>query len=245
MVFNFSVSKSSGVHFCRKRGLHLGPEIEMDGRKIRIENQVRFLVILFDRKSTFVTRKIFTERCERALNILKVLSNTSWRADRLSLQRIYRAAILSKLDYGSAIYGSARKSGLEKLYPIHHSALRLCSGAFRTSPSSRLYVYCYEPPLEIRPQILSLHYYLRILSNTRHPCHGFQLRPFLQRLQQGIPSSVPTVFTRMHNLMKDFNLHKVPISQQMSFLPPWKDPEFNYWNTFGSIDKSKTSDTIF
>ncbi|GBN98431.1 hypothetical protein AVEN_242027-1 [Araneus ventricosus] len=152
----------------------------MDGRIIQIENEARFLGILFDRKLTFLSHvKYLRKRCERALNILKVFSNTLWGADRLSLQRIYRAAILSKLDYGSAIYGSARKSILEKLDPIHHSALRLCSGAFRTSPTSSLYVDCYEPPLEIRRQILSLHYYLRISSNTRHPCHGFQLRLFL------------------------------------------------------------------
>ncbi|GBM99468.1 putative RNA-directed DNA polymerase from transposon X-element, partial [Araneus ventricosus] len=244
--FNFSASKSSGVHFCRKRGLHLDPEIEMDGRIIQIENQVRFLGILFDRKLTFLSHvKCLRKRCERALNILKVLSNTSWGADRLSLQRIYRATILSKLDYGSAIYGSARNSVLKKLDPIHHSALRLCSGAFRTSPTSSLYVDCYEPPLEIRRQMLSLHYYLRMSSNTRHPCHGFQLRPFLHRLQQARPSSVPTFFTRMHNLMKDFNLHEVPISLQPSFLPPWKDSEFKYLNPFGSFDKSNTSDTIF
>ncbi|GBN25040.1 putative RNA-directed DNA polymerase from transposon X-element, partial [Araneus ventricosus] len=244
--FNFSASKSSGVHFCRKRGLHLDPEIEMDGRIIQIENQVRFLGILFDRKLTFLSHvKCLRKRCERALNILKVLSNTSWGADRLSLQRIYRATILSKLDYGSAIYGSARNSVLKKLDPIHHSALRLCSGAFRTSPTSSLYVDCYEPPLEIRRQMLSLHYYLRISSNTRHPCHGFHLRPFLHRLQQARPSSVPTFFTRMHNLMKDFNLHEVPISLQPSFLPPWKDSEFKYLNPFGSFDKSNTSDTIF
>ncbi|GBL78389.1 hypothetical protein AVEN_42906-1 [Araneus ventricosus] len=49
----------------------------------------------------------------------------------------------------------------------------------------------------------------------------------------------------MHNLMKDFNLHKVPISQQTSFLPPWKDSEFKYLNPFGSFDKSNAPDTIF
>ncbi|GBL87506.1 hypothetical protein AVEN_165128-1 [Araneus ventricosus] len=65
---------------------------------------------------------------------MKVLSNTSWEASRTSLLRVDRASILSKMDYGCVIYGSARQSVLKKLDPIHHSALRLCSGAFRTSP---------------------------------------------------------------------------------------------------------------
>ncbi|GBL89715.1 hypothetical protein AVEN_121880-1, partial [Araneus ventricosus] len=65
---------------------------------------------------------------------MKVLTNTSWGASRTSLLRVYRAAILSIMDYGCMIYGPARQNVLKKLDPIHHSALRLCSGAFRTSP---------------------------------------------------------------------------------------------------------------
>ncbi|GBN39931.1 hypothetical protein AVEN_21766-1 [Araneus ventricosus] len=79
------------------------------------------------------------EKCEKSLNILKVLSTTAWGADSPSMLRIYKATILSKLDYGCQIYGSARKSILQKLDPIHHAALRLYSGAFRTSPVQSLY----------------------------------------------------------------------------------------------------------
>ncbi|GFQ98277.1 uncharacterized protein TNCT_261311 [Trichonephila clavata] len=47
---------------------------------------------------------------------------------------LYRALIRSKLDYGSVIYSSACKSLLKILDPVHHQGLRLCLGAFRTSP---------------------------------------------------------------------------------------------------------------
>ncbi|CAL1276548.1 unnamed protein product, partial [Larinioides sclopetarius] len=49
---------------------------------------------------------------DKALNILKVLSNASWGASRASLLQVYRAAILSKMDYGCIIYGSAQQSVL-------------------------------------------------------------------------------------------------------------------------------------
>ncbi|GFQ84537.1 uncharacterized protein TNCT_212771 [Trichonephila clavata] len=39
-------------------------------------------------------------RSAKALNILKVLANTRWGADRTSLLRLYRALIRSKLDCG-------------------------------------------------------------------------------------------------------------------------------------------------
>ncbi|XP_023219418.1 uncharacterized protein LOC111621494 [Centruroides sculpturatus] len=42
--------------------------------------------------------------------------------------------VCSKLDYGCIVYGSARESTLRMLDAIHHQVLRLCTGAYRTSP---------------------------------------------------------------------------------------------------------------
>ncbi|GFX32477.1 putative RNA-directed DNA polymerase from transposon X-element [Trichonephila clavipes] len=106
-------------------------------------------------------------KCERSLNILKVLSNTLWRADRVSLLRVYQALILSRLDYDCVVYGSARASVLRRLDTIHHSALRIISGAFRTAPVTSLYVVCHQPPLELRQ--LSANYFIRVMSVLSHP----------------------------------------------------------------------------
>ncbi|GFQ84185.1 solute carrier family 35 member B1 [Trichonephila clavata] len=92
-------------------------------------------------------------RSAKALNILKVLANTRWGADRTSLLRLYRALIRSKLDYGSVVYSSACKSLLKILDPVHHQGLRLCLGAFCTSPVESLYAEAYEPPLDLRRKI--------------------------------------------------------------------------------------------
>jgi len=46
----------------------------------------------------------------------------------------------SKLDYGCIVYGSACGSYLRMLDPIQNHALRLCLGAYRTSPASSLCV---------------------------------------------------------------------------------------------------------
>ena len=75
----------------------------------------------------------------KALDVLKVLSNTNWGGDRFVLLNLYRSLVRSKLDYGSIVYGSARKSYLKCLDTIHHQGLRLALGAFRTSPVESLY----------------------------------------------------------------------------------------------------------
>ena len=55
----------------------------------------------------------------------------------------------SKLDYGAIVYGSVRKSYLRMLDPIQNQALRLCLGAFRTSPATSLHVEANEMPMEL------------------------------------------------------------------------------------------------
>jgi len=58
--------------------------------------------------------------------------------------------------YGCIVYGSARSSYLRVLDPVQNHALRLCLGAYRTSPSSSLCVLANEPPIYVRRQKLSI-----------------------------------------------------------------------------------------
>ncbi|GBN90270.1 putative RNA-directed DNA polymerase from transposon BS [Araneus ventricosus] len=128
-----SPGKSRCVHFCRKWSLHPDPAIQIRDTNIPVVEEVRFLGVTFDRKLTFLPHVLnLRKRCEKSLNILKVLSTTTWGADRPSLFRIYQSVILSRIDYGCQVYGSARSSVLRHLDTVHHSALRICSGAFRT-----------------------------------------------------------------------------------------------------------------
>ena len=52
------------------------------------------------------------------------------------------------------------------LDPIHHQGLRLALGAFRTSPTARLYVEADELSLNTRREKLSLQYAIRIAENN-------------------------------------------------------------------------------
>ncbi len=50
------------------------------------------------------------------------------------------ALIRSVLDYGCVVFGSAAQSQLKKLDVVQAQALRLCCGAFKTTPVSALQV---------------------------------------------------------------------------------------------------------
>ncbi|GBN35890.1 putative RNA-directed DNA polymerase from transposon X-element, partial [Araneus ventricosus] len=186
-----SPEKSRCVHFCRKRNVHLDPVIHVQNVAIPIVDDIRFLGVIFDRKLTFLPHILhLRKKCERSLNILKVLSRTSWGADRTSLLRIYQAVILSSMDYGCMVYGSARATVLRRLNTIHHSALRICSGAFRTSPVESLYVFCHQLPLHMRRQKISALHFFRAQSVPRHPISQLTLPAFLHRLYAARPSHI-------------------------------------------------------
>ncbi|GFV23513.1 probable RNA-directed DNA polymerase from transposon X-element [Trichonephila clavipes] len=80
-----SARKSCCVHFCRKRGIHPDPEIRIRDVQIPVVPDVRFLGVIFERQLSFLSHILhLRKRCEKSLNLLKVLSNTSWGADRTS-----------------------------------------------------------------------------------------------------------------------------------------------------------------
>ena len=139
--FKFSPSKTVCMHFCRLRKLHPEPSLTLNGSPIPVVEETKFLGVIFDRKLSFISHiRYLKEKCTKALNLLRVIAHTTWGADQQSLLHLYRSLIRSKLDYGCVVYGSARRSYLQMLDPIQNHALRLCLGAFRTSPSSSLCV---------------------------------------------------------------------------------------------------------
>ena len=109
--------------------------------------------------------------------MMKVLAHTTWGANRITLLQLYRSLIRSKLDYVSIVYGSARKSYLAMLDPLHHQGLRLALGAFRTSPVASLYVEAEEPSITTRREKISLQYAIRLAENPFNPAYEVTFPP--------------------------------------------------------------------
>ena len=132
------------------------------------------LGVLFDRRLThkehFVTLR---ERCCKSLNVLKCVARTPYGADRSTLMLLYHSVIRSKLDYACSIYDSAPESSKRTLDTIHHSSLRVVTGAFRTSPTSSLLAEAHEQPLSLRRQMLGARYALKPRQFPDHPTYPY------------------------------------------------------------------------
>ena len=136
-------------------------------------------------------------KCQKALNLLRVVAHTDWGADRKVLLHLYRTIVRSKLDYCFFVYGSARESYLKTLDTIHHQGIRLALGAFRTSPADSLLVEANEPSLNDRREKLSLQFALKLKSNRSNPTYNTVFRPNNFTLFQNKPNAIPTFGIRI------------------------------------------------
>ena len=221
--FKFSKSKTVCMHFCTKRHLHPDPVLLLDNHPIPVVVETKFLGVIFDRKLSFIPHlQHLRTKCFKALNLLKVVSHRDWGGDTETLLKLYRSLIRSKLDYGCIVYGSARKSYIQMLDPIQNQALRLCLGAFRTSPIESLQVEANEPTLATRRNKLALQYAIKLKSNLNNPTYDCIFNPHYTALFESRPNTIPPLSTRIENILAEINLNfNVIEPHNFPSLEPW------------------------
>ena len=125
-VFKFSKNKTQCIHFCNLCKIHNNPVLKLDSIKIPIVEEHKFLEIIFDKILTFKLHiKYLRSKCNKTIQLLRVIAHTDWGADKKTLLKPYRTSVRSRLDYGTF---------LKQLNTIHHQGLRLALGAYKTSP---------------------------------------------------------------------------------------------------------------
>ena len=180
--FTISTNKTVAMHFCPDKKC-VDPVLKLDNDPIQFVKEAKFPGLIWDTKLTFEPHiKYLKAKCQKSLNLLKVLSRTERGADRTTLLKLYRSLVRSKLDYGCIVYGSASKTALAKLDAVHNQGLRLSLGAFRSSPVESMYVEAHEPPLEIRREKLALQYILKLKANPENPAYDVVFNPKHQEL---------------------------------------------------------------
>lgn len=166
--FKISKSKSVAMMITRRKVPH-DISLSLGHHKLEMVSVFKFLGVYFDQRLTWshhITHLYNT--CNKIINLLKCISKTKWGADKSTMLLLYKALILSRLDYGCQVYMSAAKCHLNKLDRIQSKALRICTGAYCTTPTSALQVECSEMPLHLRRQQVSLKYFLKMKTKNKH-----------------------------------------------------------------------------
>jgi ribonuclease HI len=224
--FRFSPTKTVCVNFSRRRGLFPEPSLHLGGVPVPVVTTVPFLGLVLDKRLSWLPHiRALKARCVKALNILKTLSGSTWGADRTTLLRVYRAVVRSKLDYGAVVYASARKSQLRALDTIHHTGIRISTGAFRTSPVESLWAEAGEPPLSLRRDYLLASYAAKVKASPGHLVHPVVWQPGDERLYERKTRATRPIGIRLQELLADRDLSlPTPVQFSLGRVPPWRVP---------------------
>jgi ribonuclease HI len=245
--FSFSPTKTKCIHFSRHRSVFPDPEISLKNEIIPVCETVKFLGLVFDQKLNWKAHIAQLRiQCFKSLNLLRYLTGTKWGADRTVMLRVYRALIRSKLDYGCAVYDSARQSYKKSLNTIHNSGIRLATGALRTSRVESLYCESSEPPLNLRRQYLLASYASKVLCMRRHPTYQPLWNPRFQALYDARPNATLPAGIRLNQLMVDASFH-LPVVYPMGIgtTAPWVTGRPTILTGLMSNSKSTTSTLVY
>ncbi|XP_046684647.1 uncharacterized protein LOC124370407 [Homalodisca vitripennis] len=244
--FSFSTSKTQCITFSRLRN-YLEPSLTLNRSRITSSRTVRFLGLTFDSRLTWIPHlKTLKAKCLQRLNMLRVLTGTKWGADRTCMLRFYKAFVRSCLDYGSQVYSSARPNALGMLDSIHHSAIRLATGAFRSSPTPSLLAEASEPMLDMRRKQLAINYFHSLKAKPENPAYehvfeNYLIEVYANRLNISAPFGL-----RAKALLPDLGIEEYQVSQcYQSDIPPWLvlSPEVDL--SLHKYKKENTSNLVF
>jgi len=127
------------------------------------------------------------------------------------------------------------------LDPIQNYALRLCFGAYRTSPSYSLCVLANEPLLYIRRRKLSVQYCLKLSSSAQNPTHNTAFNCKSKKLFEGKPNQIPPLSIRVQPDMRAIGFVKRnALIYSIPATPSWllKRPHINYNIHYSSQDNT-------
>ena len=204
--FTFAPAKTSAVHFTDKQEMFREPDLHLNQVQIKFEDSIKFLGLIFDKKLTFRQHiQSVRARCNKAMNLIKTISSHVWGADQESIMRVYRALVRSIMDYGGIVYSSASATTRDLLEPIANQAMRLASGAFRSTPIASLRNTCCEPSLSIRWNRLSITYYLKIRSLINNPAFESVTSVALERLFLN-KGETPPLSIRVKSLLEEWGI---------------------------------------
>ena len=171
--------------------------------------------MLFDHRLTWAAHiKELTQRCQKDLNLIKLVSGTNFGAHKIILIRLYTSLISSKIDHGCQAYGSAAKSHFKKLDTIQATALPIATGAYKGTQTFSLEVKCNILPLQKRRDEMTLDYWARSASlGSKLPINSLTESKSIyttcrNRLNRRTPYNI-----KVQDLLEKHNLKEIEIQQ--------------------------------
>jgi len=103
--FIINTDKTTGIVFTNKKGLNESSQLKIQGKEIKFTNSCKLLGVNFDSHMTWSSHvDHLVDKSKNTLNLMRCISGTHWGASKNILLTIYKALILSHIDYCCSVY---------------------------------------------------------------------------------------------------------------------------------------------
>ena len=136
-----------------------------------VDEQI-YLGVNFDKRQTWKAHIEFAEsKARKKLNSMRKLAGTTWGANEKILKQVYHGNIRPSLEFGSGAYMSAATSQLNNLEKVQNQALRVITGAMRSTPIEKMQKITGIQPLRKRMESKALMMFTKAKALKDHPMH--------------------------------------------------------------------------
>lgn len=246
--FKFAPLKTYSIHICRKRNCpKTAASLTLENIPIRCVDTVKLLGLTIDNSLTWRKHIELTKRkCHNTLNLFKKLSNCKWGSDCVTLVRLYIMLLKPLMEYGLEAFSGAAETYINSLSTIQNAAIRIATGAYRTSPVPSLHALTSVLPHSYTSHLKQINYYLRLVVNSNHP-----LNPALindeDLNQEEILAHTPTrsFLARGHSLHLLYQINTSSILTEIyPHQPPWRIDKLRICTHMYSIKKNQYPHTV-
>ena len=146
--------------------------MKFDGKALNTEKEVKFLGMIFDSRLSWKLHIDYViDKCNKRINLLKVLAGSRWGTDRETILMVYRSLIRSCMEYGCEVYDSTCKTHKRRLDRVQVQCLRICSWALQCTSvaMAALNVNCGEMLLDLRRNMVLVKCAIKYKCLPEHP----------------------------------------------------------------------------
>ena len=203
--------------------MHIPPKIPF--RRIETPNKLRindielayvksfnYLGITIDSNLNFSEHfDNIKQKCARRINILRCIAGKDWGADRTTLFQLYTSLIRPILDYNAFLFDNIASQKIDSLQIIQNNALRIITGAHRTTNVYNLHIEANIPTLERRRKLLLLRFYGRASSFPNS--NTFRIISIqTNNAPQNMQDKFPLISKRIEHALEEFQITQLIIS---------------------------------
>ena len=136
---------------------------------LKYVDQQTYLGVTFDKRQTWKPHIMDAEaKARRKLNIMRKLAGTHWGANENILKAVYQGTVRPHLEYGSNSWLTAAKSHHHTLDKVQNQALRIITGAMRSTPIEKMEQLTGIAPLSRRRASKAMIQYKKCQSDPNH-----------------------------------------------------------------------------